>query len=326
MNKLVRTGVVGVGTMGQHHARIWAAMPGSQLVGVADPDVQRAREIAARHDVPAYADYHDLLTQVDALSLAAPTTLHYDIALDCLAHDVHLLVEKPLAAALSEARALVQAAQQAGVVLQVGHVERFNPTFTELANVLSGRQIVALDAHRLSPFATRAADVSVVYDLMVHDLDLILTLVQAPLAGVKAVGRRVRSPQLDHAIALLTFADGCVASLSASKITQHKIRQLSVTCVDAFILADLLARTVMIYRQSAADYFAHQSEVLYRQEGVIEQVYVPPVEPLYAELQHFAECVRDGREPRVGARDALRVMELAEMIEAQVPAGLELQP
>ncbi len=117
---------------------------------------------------------------MEAVSLAAPTTLHHEIALDCLAHGVHLLVEKPLAATLSEAQALVQAAQQAGVVLQVGHVERFNPTFAELANVLSGRQIVAMDARRLSPFATRASDVSVVYDLMVHDLDLILTLVKAP--------------------------------------------------------------------------------------------------------------------------------------------------
>jgi len=326
MNKLVRAGVIGVGAMGQHHARIWAAMPGSQLIGVADSNVERVREIAARHDVPAYADYHDLLSRVDAVSLAAPTTLHCQIALDCLAQGVHLMVEKPLAATLSESHALVQAAHKAGVVLQVGHIERFNPTFAELVNVLSGREIVAMDARRLSPFATRASDVSVVYDLMVHDLDLILTLVQVPLAGIKAIGSKVRSPQLDHAIALLTFADGCVASLSASKITQHKIRQLSVTCVDAFVIADLLARTVMIHRQSAADYFAHQSEVLYRQEGVIEQVYVPPVEPLYAELQHFAICVREGREPQVGAKDALRVMELAEMIESQVLAGLELQP
>jgi len=325
MNKLVRTGVVGVGAMGQHHARVWAAMPGSQLMGVADPSIERAREIAARHDVPAYADYHDLLDQVDAVSLAAPTTLHREIALDCLAQGVHLLVEKPLAATSSEAQAIVQAAQQADVVLQVGHVERFNPTFTELTNVLSGRRVVAMDAHRLSPFATRASDVSVIYDLMIHDLDLVLTLVNAPLADIKAVGSRVRSPKLDHAIALLTFADGCLASLSASKITQHKIRQLSVTCVDAFIVADLLARTVMIYRQSAADYLTHHSEVLYRQEGVIEQVYVPPVEPLYAELQHFATCVREGREPRVSGKDALQVMELAEKIEAQVLAGREPQ-
>jgi len=142
MNKLVRTGVVGVGAMGQHHARIWAAMPGSQLMGVADPSIERARDIAARHDVPAYADYHDLLDQVDAISLAAPTTLHREIALDCLAQGVHLLVEKPLAATSSEAQAIVQAAQQAKVVLQVGHVERFNPTFTELTNVLSSRRVV----------------------------------------------------------------------------------------------------------------------------------------------------------------------------------------
>jgi predicted dehydrogenase len=324
VNKQIRTGVIGVGNMGQHHARIWATMPSSQFVGVADPNIAWAQEVAGRHDVPAYADYSELLRQVEVVSVAAPTTLHHEIGLACLRQGIHLLIEKPLAASLDEARVLTQTAKQAGLVLQVGHVERFNPTFVELVNVLSGHDIVALDTRRLSPFATRAADVSVVYDLMVHDLDLILALVDAPLADVQAVGRKIRSPQLDHVMALLTFADGRVASLSASKVTQHKVRQLTVTCADAFVVADLLVRTVMVYRQSAADYFAQDGEVLYRQEGLIEQVYVPPVEPLYAELQHFLTCVREGREPQVGGEEALWVMALAEKIEAQVLAGSEV--
>jgi predicted dehydrogenase len=161
----------------------------------------------------------------------------------------------------------------------------------------------------------------VVYDLMVHDLDLILTLMSDRVIAAQAVGRRAQSPQLDHVMAFLTFADGRLASLSASKVTQHKIRQLTVTCAEAFIVADFLARTVMIYRQAASNYVAEQEKILYRQEGLIEQVYVPPLEPLYAELQHFLTCVRERQQPQVSGEDALRVMVLAETIEAQALAS-----
>ncbi|MBI1877683.1 MAG: Gfo/Idh/MocA family oxidoreductase [Chloroflexi bacterium] len=323
LNKSIRTGVIGAGSMGQHHARIWATMPGSQLVGVADIDESAAQKVAGRYEVTAYSDYRDLLTQIDVVSVAAPTTLHFEIGMACLDQGVHALIEKPLAASLDEARLLTQTAQQAGLVLQAGHVERFNPTFVELVNVLKGHDLIALEARRLSPFASRAADVSVVYDLMVHDLDLVLALINVPLSTIQAAGRKALSSQIDHAIALLTFADGRIAHISASKVTQSKIRQLTITCTTAFIVADFLARTVMIYHQSAAGYFAHRDEVLYRQEGVIEQVYVPPVEPLYAELQHFLNCVREGRQPEVGGEEAVRVMSLTEIIEAQILAGLK---
>lgn len=326
MNKQIRTGVIGVGNMGQHHARVCATLPGSRLMGVADPDRQRAATIAARYEVHAYTDYRQLLDKVEAVCIAAPTTLHHEIGLACLEHGLHVLIEKPLASSAAEAQDLVTAAQRLAKVLQVGHVERFNPTFVELVNVLADLHILGLEARRLSPFATRAADVSVVYDLMVHDLDLILTLVNAPLAGAQAIGGKLRSPQLDHVMAILNFANGQVVSLTASKVTQHKVRQLSVTCAEAYVVADFLTRTVMIYRQSAADYFAQRGEVLYRQEGLIEQVYVPPVEPLYAEIQHFLTCVRDGRQPQVGGEDALRVMSVADRIEAEVIASLSGKP
>jgi len=298
-------------------------MPGCHLIGVADSNIERAQEIAAQYDIAAYADYRQLLSQVDAVSIVAPTTLHHEIGLTCLAHGVHVMIEKPLAATLDEAKELVQAAQQAGLILQVGHIERFNPTFAELTSVLQQRQILVLDSQRISAAASRAADVSVVYDLMVHDLDLILALVKAPLASIQAVGNKAQSPHLDHVMALLTFRDSSMANLSVSKIAQYKIRQLSVTCADSFVVADLLARTVMVYRQSTADFYTQQGEVLYRQEGVIEQVYVPPVEPLHAELQHFLICVRDGCEPRVSGEHALQVMALADAIEARALASLE---
>ncbi len=323
MNHQIRTGVIGVGNIGQHHARIYASLPGSQLVGIADIDPQRAQEIAARYQVPAYADYRTLLDKVDAVSVAAPTTMHHEIGLACLASGVHVMMEKPLAASVQQGYELAALAEQARLVLQIGHVERFNPTFVELANVLTDLQILAVEARRLSPFATRAADVSVVYDLMVHDLDLILNLIPAPLRNVSATGSRIRSPQHDHAMALLTFDTSQVAGLSASKVTQHKVRQMAVTCAEAFVVADFLTRTVMVHRQSSADYFAQRGEVLYRQEGLIEQVYVPQIEPLYAELQHFLACVREGRPPRVGSKEAIRVMTVAEEIEQQLTASID---
>lgn len=325
MNHQIAAGVIGVGNMGKHHARVYATMPGCRLIGVADPDLARAEQIAQRYDVAAFGDYHILLDQVEVVSIAVPTTLHYEIGMAALQRGVHVLLEKPLAATLDEARALSDTARRLGLVLLVGHVERFNPTFVELANVLAEHEILALEARRLSPFATRAADVSVVYDLMVHDLDLILTLVDAPLAAIRATGSKVRSPQPDHAMALLNFTSGQVASLTASKITHHKVRQLSVTCAEAYVVADFLTRTVMIHRQSAAEYYSQRGEVLYRQEGLIEQVYVPPVEPLYAELQHFLTCIRDGTQPRVSGEDALRVMTVADRIEAQVLNSVKAQ-
>jgi predicted dehydrogenase len=323
LNPQIRTGVIGVGNIGQHHARIYASLPGSQLVGIADIDPGRARDIADRYQVPAHADYRTLLDGVDAVSVAAPTTLHHEIGLVCLARGVHVLMEKPLAASVEQGHELAAKAEQSHLVLQVGHVERFNPTFVELANVLADLQILAVEARRLSPFATRAADVSVIYDLMVHDLDLILTLIRTPLRSVSAAGSRIRSPQPDHAMALLTFDGGQVASLSASKVTQHKVRQMAVTCAEAFVVADFLTRTVMVHRQSSADYFAQRGEVLYRQEGLIEQVYVPQIEPLYAELQHFLACVREGSQPRVSSSEAIRVMTVADEIERRLLASID---
>ena len=323
MTPPIRTGVIGVGNIGQHHARIYASLPDSHLVGIADIHPGRAQEIADRYQVPAYTDYRALLDQVQAVSVAAPTTLHHEIGMACLEQGVHLLMEKPLAALMEQGHELVALASQANLVLQIGHVERFNPTFVELTNVLAEHQILAVDARRLSPFATRAADVSVVYDLMVHDLDLILTLIHAPLRSISATGNCIRSTQPDHAMALLTFAGGQVASLAASKITQHKVRQMAVTCAEAFVVADFLTRTVMVHRQSSADYFAQRGEVLYRQEGLIEQVYVPQIEPLYAELQHFLACVRAGRPPRVGGDEAIRVMAVADEVEQRLLASID---
>ncbi|MBI4340380.1 MAG: Gfo/Idh/MocA family oxidoreductase [Chloroflexi bacterium] len=325
MNKNHRTitvGVIGVGSMGQHHARILASLPGVKLVGVADANAQVAGSIAALYGAEPYTDYRQLLGKVEAVTIAAPTAMHHAIGLECISRGLHGMMEKPVASTAAQARELDQAAQRHGVVLQAGHVERFNPTFGEMANVLAKERLLALEARRLSPYVPRAAETSAVLDLMVHDLDLCLTLADSPVVDLQALGIQAKVPNLDHASAHLLFASGVMASLTASKISQQKVRELTAICEGGVVQADLLARTVVVHREAISDYRAEQEKVMYRQQGVVEQVYVPMVEPLYAELKHFVDCVREGRTPLVTARDGIRVLELAEAIERSATASL----
>ncbi len=323
--RAISVGVIGVGSMGQHHARIMAALPGVRLVGVADADLGQATTIAKRHEARAFEDFRQLLDSVEAVSIAAPTVLHHAIGMECLHQKVHILMEKPLAGSLQEALELAEAASEAGRVLQVGHVERFNPTFAEMAKVLANEHLLALEARRLSPFVERAAGVSAVLDLMVHDLDLVLKLVGSSVAQVQALGIKARVPCIDHATAHLRFDSGVVATLTASKISQQKVREITTICEGCVVHADLLARTVVVHRQASSDYRAEAERVSYRQEGLVEQVYVPMVEPLYTEIEHFIECVRTGQQPLVGADDAIRVLELAEAIEKAAEASVANQ-
>ncbi len=320
--RIISVGVIGVGSMGQQHARIMASLPGVRLVGVADANSGQATTIAGRYGAKAFEDYRQLLESVEAVSIAAPTALHHAIGMECLRRKVHVLMEKPLAGSVREAKELAEAASEAGKVLQVGHVERFNPTFTEMAKVLANERLLALEARRLSPFVQRAADVSAVLDLMVHDLDLALKLVDSSVAQVQAVGLRARVACIDHATAHIRFDNGVVASLTASKISQQKVREITAICEECVVQADLLARTVVVHRQATSDFQARNERVLYRQEGLVEQVYVPMVEPLYAELEQFIQCVRTGQQPLVGAEDAIRVLELAEAIEKAAEASV----
>jgi predicted dehydrogenase len=318
----ISVGVIGVGSMGQHHARIMAALPGVRLIGVADSNFDQATTIAKRHGARAFKDYRQLLESVEAVSIAVPTALHHAIGMECLRRKIHILMEKPLADGGHEARELAKAASEAGMVLQVGHVERFNPTFAEMAKVLASEHLLVLEARRLSPFLQRAANVSAVMDLMVHDLDLALKLVDSSVAQVQALGIRARVPCIDHATAQIRFDSGVVASLTASKISQQKIREITAICEECVVHADLLARTVVVYRQVSSAYRSEAERVSYRQEGLVEQVYVPMVEPLNAELEHFAQCIRTGQQPLVGADDAIRVLELAEAIEKAAEASV----
>lgn len=227
----IKIGVIGVGNMGQHHTRVLSLLKDVELVGVADINVERGIDIASKYRVRFFEDYRDLLPHVEAVCVAVPTRAHYPVGMKCLQEGVHVLIEKPIAASIAEAESLVNAAADCQRILQVGHVERFNPAFQELSKVLKTEELLALEVHRMSPYSQRANDVSVVLDLMIHDIDLLLELAAAPVIKLTASGSRASdSGYLDYVTATLGFANGIVATLTASKVTHRKIRRFAAHC------------------------------------------------------------------------------------------------
>lgn len=323
MSKMpIRIGVIGVGNMGQHHARILSLLKDVELVGISDVNVERGLDTAGKYRVRFFEDYHELLPHVHAVCIAVPTRLHYKVGMDCLNAGVHILVEKPIAASISEAELLVNKAAESQCILQVGHIERFNPAFQELSKVLKTEEILAIEAHRMSPYSDRANDVSVVLDLMIHDIDLLLELAQSSITKITASGSRAAdSGYLDYVTATLGFQNGTVATLTASKVTHRKIRRIAAHCKNSLTEADFLNHEILIHRQTTANCMTDYGQVLYRQDGLIEKVYTSNIEPLNAELEHFVNCVRGGEQPSVGGEQALKALKLASLIEEMALEG-----
>lgn len=318
----IRIGVIGVGNMGQHHTRVLSLLKDVEFIGVSDVNVERGLDTASKYRVRFFESYQDLLPHVDAVCIAVPTRLHHSVGMDCLRSGVHTLIEKPIAASIAEAESLVNAAAESNGILQVGHIERFNPAFQELSKVLKTEEVLALEAHRMSPYSQRANDVSVVLDLMIHDIDLLLELVGSPVVKLTASGSRAAdSGYLDYVTATLGFANGIVATLTASKVTHRKIRRLAAHCKNCLTEADFLNNEILIHRQTTANYSTDYGQVLYRQDGLIEKVYTSNIEPLHAELEHFVHCVRGGDQPSVGGEQALKALRLASLIEQMALDG-----
>jgi predicted dehydrogenase len=311
----VRVGVIGIGNMGWHHARVLSLLKDAELVGVADPDAARGELATQQFGCRWFADYAQLLEQVDAVCIAVPTLLHHRVGLACLQAGRHVLIEKPIAASQEEATELIKAADRAGVLLQVGHIERFNPAFRELLKVVAGEEVVVLEARRHSPNPDRANDVSVVLDLMIHDIDLVLELAHSPVVRLAAAGGRSAEGPIDYVNATLAFANGVVASLTASKMAHRKIRSLSAHCRASLVETDFLNRTLHIHRRAHQSVSADHGELVYRSDGVIEEVSTTSIEPLYAELEHFLACVRGEESPAVDGLQASRALLLADLIE-----------
>ena len=314
----VKVGVIGIGNMGWHHARVLSLLKDAELVGVADPDPDRGQLAQEQFGCQWFPDHHTLLAEVEAVCIAVPTLLHHSVGLACLDSGVHVLIEKPIAASQDEATALIQAARKAGRLLQVGHIERFNPAFRELTKVVANEEVVVLEGRRHSPHSDRANDVSVVLDLMIHDIDLVLELAQAPVVRLAAAGGRSGEGPIDYVNATLGFENGVVASLTASKMSHRKIRSLSAHCRSSLVETDFLNHTLHIHRRAHEWYSADHGELLYRNDGFIEEVSTTSIEPLYAELEHFLQCVRGRETPAVDGLQASRALLLADLIEQAV--------
>jgi predicted dehydrogenase len=323
----IRMGVIGVGNMGQHHARVLSLLKDVELVGVSDVSAERGLDTACKYNARFFEDYRDLLEYVDAVCIAVPTRLHHSVGLTCLQAGVHVLIEKPIAASLAEAESLVNEAAICQRILQVGHIERFNPAFQELSKVLQTEEVLAIEAHRMSPYSDRANDVSVVLDLMIHDIDLLLELIPFPIIKLTASGNRASdSGHLDYVTATLGFANGIVATLTASKVTHRKIRQITAHCKASLTEANFLTNEILIHRQTTANYKTDYGQVLYHQDGLIERVSTSNIEPLHAELEHFVQCVRGGMQPSVGGEQALKALRLASWIDQIALNNQDWQP
>ena len=323
----IRIGVIGVGNMGQHHTRILSLLKDVKLVGVADINIERGLDIASKYRVRFFEDYRDLLPHVEAVCVAVPTRLHHAVGMTCLQAGIHVLIEKPIAASITEAESLVNAAAGSQCILQVGHIERFNPAFQELSKVLKTEELLALEAQRMSPYSHRANDVSVVLDLMIHDIDLLLELAAAPVVKLTASGSRAsESGYLDYVTAILGFANGIVATLTASKVTHRKVRRFAAHCKNSLTEADFLNNEILIHRQTTANCMTDYGQVLYRQDGLIEKVSTCNIEPLHAELEHFVQGGRGGNQPSVGGEQALKALRLASLIEQMALDGQAWKP
>jgi predicted dehydrogenase len=306
----VRTAVIGVGYLGRFHAQKYASLPAAELVAVVDSSAGNRDQVAAETGCRAVADYRDILGEIDAVSIATPTPLHYPIAKQCLERGVHVLVEKPITTTLEEARSLVDTAARAGRVLQVGHLERFNAAILALEGTLGTPRFV--ESHRLAPFKERGTDVNVVLDLMIHDIDLIQSLVGAPIASIDAVGASVFSAGLDIANARIRYANGCVANTTASRVSMKMERKLRVFQDDAYISIDLQQKVLTIVRKPPAGADVPKGQVL------IEERTYDQGDALKFEIEAFLRSIREGTPPVVTGEDGLRALETATKITQMV--------
>ena len=304
--KKLRVGVVGVGHIGSNHARIYSELPNAELVAILDIDPARADEIGGKYKAKAVASLNEFAGMIDAASVATPTSAHFSIARDLLAQGKHLLIEKPITEKTSDARDLAQMAAEKGLVLQVGHVERFNPVLSALEQRLTHPRFI--EAHRLSPYPNRSTEIGVVLDLMIHDLEIILHLVDSMVENIDAVGVPVLSRGEDIANARLRFASGCIANVTSSRISPERMRKIRVFQEDAYLSLDYQGQSGEIYR---------------RVDGQItrEPVAIEKEEPLRQQLASFVDCALTGGEPRVSGSHAAAALELAVEITRRIAAS-----
>lgn len=317
----IRCGVAGVGSLGQHHARIYAEMPAAELTGIYETDDKRAAEIAAKHGCRRFGSLEEMGEACDAASVVVPTDRHAEVALALLSRGCHLLIEKPLCASLAEAEQVQDAAQRNRCLVQVGHVEHFNPVMRFLEKEVSHPQFIT--AERLAPYQLRGTEVGVVLDLMIHDIGIVLALVRSPLSRIDSVGVKVLSKTEDIANARLQFENGCVANLSASRISLKRAREIRVFQDDAYLSLDFREQTGHLIRKSDIIAFGLKMKIGLVAPGdyssiPVHEIPIEKGEPLALELAHFVDSVRRAREPKVSAVLGKSALEVAIAITDQI--------
>jgi predicted dehydrogenase len=301
--KKIKVGVIGVGHMGEYHTRTYTEIPNVELVCVVDIRKDRAERIAKEYHTTPYTDYRKIYEYVDAVSIAVPTSVHYPVAKDFLSKGKNVLLEKPMTKSLAEAEELIELAERKGVLLQVGHVERFNAAVCELKNIV--KNPIFIDAQRLSPKNFRINDTGVILDLLIHDIDIVLNLVSSEIEKVSVAAASVYSDYEDIANVQIKFANGCLASITGSRVTEEKIRRLAVTQEDAYIFLDYAEQDLRIHRRASSEYFTSQEVLRYKQESFIERIFVHKDNPLKLELAHFIDCIVNGNTPILSHREDL---------------------
>lgn len=298
----IRVGVIGVGHLGMHHARVYTEILGAQLVGVMDTCDERAHSIAETLGVPAYTDLKTFLDEKrpDAVSIVVPTNKHFEVAKAIMERGIHVLVEKPVTQTVGEAEELLALAVDKNLILQVGHIERFNSAVQHVREFMGEPYFI--QTRRMGPFSPRIGDVGVVLDLMIHDVDIIMSMINSEPVSISAMGRCVRSDHEDIASAQLEFANGAIAQILVSRVSEKRERVMEIMEAERYVTVDFGAQDISVQRSV-------------RQSGgnlieIVEHPVFPKMEPLKLELQHFASCVREGRQPMVGIKDGKRALEV----------------
>ena len=312
--KKLRVGVIGVGYLGKFHAEKYARMDDVELVGVVDIIPERADSVAKKFGAAAFTDYGDLMGRVDAVSVVVPTTLHYPISRYFLEHDVDVLIEKPMTQTLEEADALIEIADSRGPIIQVGHLERFNPAVMALSDVLE--EPLFVESHRLHIFKDRGTEVDVVLDLMIHDIDIILNFVKSEVESIHAAGVPVVSPRVDIANARLIFKNGCVANVTASRISMNNLRKIRIFQTDTYVSVDYASREIVIIRKDGKP-----GGLPIPVPGMsFEKKNFEEADSLESELEAFVRSVRNREAPTVSGRDGRNALQVALSITEQIEA------
>jgi len=307
--RTVRAGVIGVGRMGTYHVGILSELDKVELSAVVDIDSKSRKVIEKNYETLGFDNYRDIYDKIDVAVVAVPTGMHYPIAKDLLNAGIHVLLEKPCANKLDHARELFQIAEDKNLTLHIGHVERFNGAVQELHKIVEAP--IFVECKRMGPFSNRIKDDGVVLDIMIHDIDIILNLIKSKVVEVHVLGSSVFSDKDDLVNAQLKFENGCIANIVASRASQNQVRTLSITQKDSFVVLDYTDQEIYVHRKSSSEHKLSKDSLRYKQESLVERIFVHKDNPLKLELQHFLDCATNGSPRKVAIDNELYSLEIA---------------